>query len=136
MKRIIVIGHSPAAVKAVEIIRQKDTEAEITILAHSGAFPYRRDFFAEVLSKEKSVEDIQYKENKFYKDNNIKVVTDCNITRINLSRKRVYTESKEQYQFDIVILADLPEGTKLTDLKGGNKEGIYSLRRIKYLDKI
>ena len=136
MNKIIVLGNSPAAVKAIENIRAHDKESSIFIIAHDGSYPYKREIFSAVIAKEASVEDIYYRDKKFYKDHHIEVILDKTVTRINFKRKKIFTEQKEQYAYDQLILAELPDATKLTDIKGGHKEGVYSLRKIKYIDKL
>ncbi len=136
MSKLLVLGSSPAAVRAVELIRANDKDIDITIITFEGSFPYKRDVFPDVMQKKASVEDIYCRDKKFYEDNNIEVLTGKQITRVNLKTRKIYTEEKEHFDFDQIILAELPEGVKLTPVKGGNKEGIYALRKIKYINKL
>ena len=136
MSKLLVLGSSPAAVKAIELIRANDQDIEITVIIYEGTYPYKRDIFPEVIKKNASVEDIYCRDKKFYEENKINVIPGQTVTRINLKTRKIYTEEKVQYDFDQIILAETPQGTKLTSLKGGNKEGIYALRKIQYVDKL
>lgn len=136
MKKLVILGNSPAAVTVIDAIIEKKADFEVTLINHEGSYPYRRDLFMAMLAKKVSTEDIFCHERKFYKANNVSVINDLPVSRINLKTRKIYTEQKKQFDFDYLILAELPEGTKLSDIKGANKEGIYSLRKIHYVDKI
>lgn len=136
MKKLVVLGSSPAAIKAVDLVLEKSSDFDITILLHEESCPYKRDLFTDMLAKKVSVDDIFCHARKYYKDKGINIVNDKSVSRINLKTRKIYTEQKQQFDFDNLILAEMPEGKKLTEIKGGNKEGIYSLRKIKYVDRI
>ncbi len=135
MKKIIAIGNSPDVVKAIETIRQNDQESEIFLFLNEGCYPYRSDLFASFLAKDIPGKDLFYPSKNFFTTQKINVILDQKVSRINLKRKRVYTENKEQFEFDALILSDVPEH-KLPDIKGNNKTGIYGLQRIKDIEKI
>ena len=102
MKKILIIGSSPAGVKAAEEIRKKDKENEISILSVDGFYPYDRNLFADYLSKDVQLSELYCRPEKYYQDNKIDVICDRQITRINFnrckdpqSRHRVYRKPKD-----------------------------------------
>jgi nitrite reductase (NADH) large subunit len=133
-KRIVMLGNSLAGVKALENIRLQDKEAELSIIGFDGYYPYRRDF-AQLLDKSISANQIFYKSKDFYEKNKIQVLNDKILTRINLKRQKIYTEDKEQIDFDILLISETPEDQR-PDIKGANKSGVYGFKKLKDIDLI
>ena len=135
MKKILILGSSPAGVKAAEEIRQKDKESEIKILPVDGFYPYDRNLFSEYLSKDVQLNELYCRDEKFYKDNKIDVVCDRQITRINFNRGKVFTEEKEQIDYDVLIISDRPSNA-YPDIKGKVRNGIFGMQKLKDIEGI
>ena len=134
MKRILILGSSIAGVKAIEEIRRFEPDCEATILT-DGEYPYDRGLFAPVLAKEVDYKKIFYKPNDYYEKNRVNVVTGKKIARINLKKCKVTTDDKEVYEGDVLIVTDAP-GYKLPEIRGVNKNGVYTLQQLTDLNQI
>ena len=134
MKRILILGSSIAGVKAIEEIRRFEPDCEATILT-DGEYPYDRGLFAPVLAKEVDYKKIFYKPNDYYEKNRVTVVTGKKIARINLKKCKVTTDDKEAYEGDVLIVTDAP-GYKLPEIRGVNKNGVYTLQQLTDLNLI
>lgn len=134
MRKILVLGSSIAGVRAIEEIRQADLDSEATILADAH-YPYDRSLFLPVITKEVEYKKIFYKPSDFYEKNRIQVLLDRKISRINLKKNRITTEDKQQFDYEVLIIADAP-GYKLPDIKGVHKNGVYPFRQLKEIDQI
>lgn len=134
MKKILILGSSIAGVKAIEEIRRFEPDCEAAILT-DGEYPYDRGLFAPVLSKEVDYKKIFYKPNDYYEKNRINVVVGQKIARINLKKCKVTTDDKQAFEGDVLIITDAP-GYKLPEIKGVNKNGVYTLRQLPELDQI
>lgn len=129
MKKIIVIGNSIAGVRALEEIRILDKESEITVFCEDSHLPYQSHLFGDLLAKEIVEEKTHYKPAAFYKDQNIKMVLNKKISRIDFKKNKITTEEKEQFTYDLLLIAGA--GTfKLPDIKGVNKMGVFGLRKL------
>lgn len=135
MKKILILGSSPAGVEAAKEIRNKDKESEIKILSVDGYYPYDRNLFPKYLSKEIELSDLYCRDEKFYKDNKIDVVCDRQINRINFNRSKVFTEEKEQIDYDVLIINDLPSNA-FPDIKGKARSGVFGTQKLKDIDAI
>ncbi|MBL8012610.1 MAG: FAD-dependent oxidoreductase, partial [Candidatus Omnitrophica bacterium] len=62
----------------------------------------------------------------------IRVVTGQAVSRINLKRNQLVLENKEQFSFDVLVLADLGS-PRFNEIKGIQKHGVYHAAR---LDKV
>ncbi|OGX57728.1 MAG: hypothetical protein A2447_06485 [Omnitrophica WOR_2 bacterium RIFOXYC2_FULL_38_12] len=135
MKKILIIGSSPAGVKAAEEIRKKDKENEISILSVDGFYPYDRNLFADYLSKDVQLSELYCRPEKYYQDNKIDVICDRQITRINFNRCKVFTDAKDQIDYDVLIICDLPLNA-FPDIKGKARVGVFGMKKLKDIEGI
>ncbi len=135
MSKIVVLGTSVAAIKAIEDIRQNDQASEITLFAFDGFYAYDRTLFSKLIAKEIATSDCLYRQKSFYEKNRINVIFDKTITRINTKRNKIFTEEKDQFDYDLLLIADSPTH-KFPDIKGTNKIGLLGLKRLKDIDQI
>ncbi len=129
MKKIIVIGNSIAGVRALEEIRTLDKESEITVFCEDSHLPYQSHLFGDLLAKEITEEKMFYKPASFYKDQNINMVLNKKIARIDFKKSKVTTEEKESFAYDLLLVAGAG-AFKLPDVKGINKMGIFGLKKL------
>ena len=129
MKKIIVIGDNAAAVKIIEEIRTFDKESEIVLFSPDGHLPFDYSLFGDYLAKNIKEEALYSKPEKFYKEQKISVVLDKKIAKIDFKKNRIVTETKEEFFFDLLILA-APPVYRLPETKGSNKTGVFDLKRL------
>ena len=129
MKKIIAIGNSIAAVRALEEIRRRDKESEITLFCEENHLPYNRFLFGDLLTKTIAEDKIFYKAAGFYKEQNILTILGKRIARVDFKKNRITTEEKEQVLFDALLIANTGHD-RFPDVKGTNKMGVFGLRRL------
>ncbi len=134
MKKILILGSSIAGVKAIEEIRRSQPDCEATIVT-DGEYPYDRGLFAPGLAKEVDYKKKFFKPNDYYEKNRINVVTGKKIARINLKKCKITADDKEAYEGDVLIVTDAP-AYKLPEIRGVNKNGVYTLQQLTELDQI
>jgi len=128
MKKIIFLGSSLAAARAMEEIRKTDKESEITMIADGGDLPYQRHLFGPWVAKEIKEEQVIYRPGDYFKENNIKLLFDKNITRFDFKKKRLVTEEKESFDFNVLVITDTLTA-KFPEVKGVQKKGVFCLKR-------
>lgn len=72
---------------------------------------------------------------KFYDDKNITVKTAVTVTRIDRTKKTVYTASGESFSYDDLVIATGSRARKLS-IEGSNLGGIHYLRTVADVDAI
>ncbi len=132
---IVILGGSPAGVKIIEEIRQHDSSADISIISFDGHYPNKRDAFTSFIGKETTPTEVFYKSKDFYEKNNVNVVLDKKISRINLRRKKIFMENKEQIDYDILVITDTSEN-RFPNIKGTNKGNVFGYKKLGDVDKI
>ena len=129
MKNIVFIGNSVANVNAIEQLRAKNGETQITLISSDAFLPYSRQLLSGFLGKEIKEKQMFYRPESFYKENKIRVITNQPVARINFKKNQVVLENKEQISFDLLVLADIAS-PRLTEIKGHNKKGVFHAVRL------
>ena len=138
MKNIVILGASPAGIKAAEEIRKLSEDARITVVTFDSHYPYDRGRFADFLAKEISLQEILYQSKDFYQKNKIDVLLNQNISRVNLKRNKIFVDNeneKGQIDFDLLIVTDVPEH-RFPDIKGTQKEGVFGVHKLRDIQQI
>lgn len=129
MKKIVILGNSAAGVKAAENIRTFDAEAKITFLTTENQLPFYRSRTVNFLGGFLAMEKVFCHDRDFYSQRQMDVILDKKVSRINFRRCHVAFEDKDRLDYDVLILTDTLQ-TRLPDIKGMHRTGIFSLRRL------
>ncbi len=127
MKKILFLGNSICAAKAIEDLRLVDQTSEIALFSLDGGLPFRADLIAEVIAKNISESNVLYKSLEFYKTNNVNLILDQKLGKIDFRRKQIVTEDKKVFPFDILVITKMPP--RLPEIKGDHREGIFDLQK-------
>jgi NAD(P)H-nitrite reductase large subunit len=74
MKRYMIIGSGTAAVGCLEGIRSVDREGTVTMISKEGRMPYYRPLISYYLQGKTDFDQMKYRPDGFYKDNNCDVI--------------------------------------------------------------
>ena len=129
MSTIFVLGACAAAVKAAQEIQKKNSEDTVVLYSLDGSKPLNQDGIAAFLGKKKTLGELDYP------TGDLKIETEQKISKVNLKRKRLYLENKEQVAFDQMVIAETG-AWKFPEIKGTNKTGCFILKGRKNLEKI
>lgn len=135
MKKIVILGNSPASARIIEEIRSFDQESQIMLIGYDGYYPYDREKFPDYLAGRIGLDALNVRGKEFYKTHRVDVILDQTISRVNLKRKKIYTEQKIVHDYDVLLMGEVPV-QKFSDIKGGNKDRIYSLSQLKSVKQI
>ncbi len=135
MKRIVVLGNSLAGIKALEEIQVVDPQAECLMVSLDGNYPYYPDRLYQYLAKDISASELWYKPQKYYEENNIQIVLDKRIEKINFKKNSLATDQKEIIGYDVLIITQTPD-QKFPDIKGTNKRGVFNFHRLSDVEEI
>ena len=102
--KYVIIGASAAGLATAQGIRSVDKESEITILTREEYFPYSRPSISYWLKGVVAEKDMLLRKPSFYKENNINVVTHCEVTKID-TKKKVVKAGRKEYPYDKLCLA-------------------------------
>jgi len=130
MKQYVVIGNSAAGIAAVEAIRQADKESKITVVSDEDYSSYCRCLISYYLVGDIKEEKISYRPQSFYKENNIELLLNKKVARVDPKKNRVVLADKSQLGYDSLLIAT-GASSKFPELKGIKKEGVFGFRTLK-----
>jgi len=130
MKQYVVIGNSAAGIAAVEAIRQADKESKITVVSDEDYSSYCRCLISYYLAGDIKEEKISYRPQSFYKENNIELLLNKKVARVDPKKNRVVLADKSQLGYDSLLIAT-GASSKFPELKGIKKEGVFGFRTLK-----
>jgi len=130
MKQFIIIGNSAAGIAAAEAIRNKDKESKVVIISDEDYPAYCRCLISYYLAGEVGEDKLLYRQESFYKENNIELLLNKKVTRVDPGKNRVVFEDKTQLNYDSLLIAT-GSSPKFPDTPGIKKRGVFGFRTIK-----
>jgi 3-phenylpropionate/trans-cinnamate dioxygenase ferredoxin reductase subunit len=127
----VIVGGGLAGASAAQQIRERDKNGSILVIGKEKHLPYDRPPLSKKLwFGQKKIEQIFLHDQKFYDQNQIRLVLGTRIASIDIDHKTVNHDQGNKYKYDKLLLATggIP---KTLPVPGGNLEGIYYYR---YLD--
>ena len=113
---VVIIGAGHAGGMAAINLRQKKFKGSILIIGEENYAPYQRP----ALSKGFLTDDIQekslfLKSKEFYKKNNISLITNNSVIKINKKQKILILKNKEEISYNKLVIAI---GSKMRRING------------------
>jgi NAD(P)H-nitrite reductase large subunit len=125
----IIIGNSASGVAAIEAIRKYDEKSQVTVISDESYTSYSRPLISYLLGKKVTPKMMPYREINFYKDNQVKLVLNSKITKLDLSKKEVVLMDKQKIHFNKLLIAI---GGKPINLRipGSELNGIFTFSKL------
>ncbi len=130
MKKFVIIGNSAAGVSCVEAIREHDSESKITIVSNENYTSYCRCLISYYLAGDVPEERLVYRDDKFYKENNIELLLGKDVIGVNFEKRCVNFKDGSEIQYDKLLIAS-GSSPRMPDINGINKKQVYGFRTIK-----
>ncbi len=124
MSKILIVGNSLAATRAIENIRQKDQESTVTLFCTESFLPYDRFLLPSLVSGQIKETQMHPLAENYFNQYHVEVVANEKLSRVSLRRKHVTTEKKIQINYDQLMIADLGCLMPLS-IKGHQRKGIF-----------
>ncbi|MCX5697676.1 MAG: FAD-dependent oxidoreductase [Candidatus Omnitrophica bacterium] len=130
VKQFIIIGNSAAGIAAVEAIRKRDKASKITVISDEEYSAYCRCLITAYLSGEIKEEQVFFRPQDFYKANNIELLLNKKVARVDPKKNRIVLEDKAQLGYDALMIATGAR-PKFPELKGIKRTGVFGFRTLK-----
>jgi NAD(P)H-nitrite reductase large subunit len=125
----IIIGNSASGVAAIEAIRKYDEKSQITVISDESYTSYSRPLISYLLGKKVTLKMMPYREISFYKDNQVKLVLNTKVTKLDLSKKEVILMDKQKIYFDKLLIATGGRPINLR-IPGSKLNGIFTFFKL------
>lgn len=103
--RYVIVGNGPAAVSAVEAIRQHDGEGEIILFSKENEFTYSRPLISYLLLGATDEQRMRFRPDSFYEDMKIDYRQGVAVTAIDKDKKLVTASDGSETAYDKLLLA-------------------------------
>ncbi len=124
--KVLILGSSAAGLACAEALRQK-SDAEITIIGKESYKPYYRPALSHMILSNDLPSRFYLKPDSYYKDNNIKLVLDTEVTAIDRQNKKIYTNTGQEILYTKLVIA-LGSSNFVPPLQGVDKKGVFNLK--------
>ena len=106
MKNIIILGAGQSAAYAAKQIREVDKDSQITIIGEEKNLPYERPPLSKdyILGRLK-LEQFLFFSNEFYQQNNINIITQEKIVKVDFNKKTLTSSKNNDFNYDQLLIA-------------------------------
>ena len=102
----IIIGNSAAGLSAVSSIRSVDREGSVIILTNEPFKNYSKPLITYYLAGKVQLEDIYFKSDEFYCENNVLLKMEINIIKIDFELKQVISDKGLCFKYKKLLIAN------------------------------
>ena len=134
-QKVIIAGASIAGVSAAEALREYNPDAEIILLSKESDLPYYRLNLTRYLAGEVKADELNLHAETWYKEKNINLVLDSELSQINPENKEVELRGDRKENYDKLILT-MGSHPFIPPFPGISKENAMSLRTKADAEKI
>ncbi|MDX1480329.1 MAG: FAD-dependent oxidoreductase [Woeseiaceae bacterium] len=127
---VVIAGAGHAAGQVVATLKQKKFDGPVVMLGEEPYLPYQRPPLSKkFLAGEMPAERLYFKPPSFYDDDNIEIVLDTRVERIDRDGHTVRTADGREFTYGKLVLAT---GSRVRRLRveGNDLEGVHYLRTI------
>ncbi len=133
--KVIIIGAGIAGQTVAESLRRKSPDVEVSMFTDEPHPYYSRIFLPHFIAKERSIENLYTRKEKWYFENDIDFYNNMEISNVDLKNKLVYPKKSKPFSYDKLVLAVGSSARKLS-FGNPNIEGNFALRTIADAQKI
>lgn len=130
----LILGNGIAGLTAADNIR-KNTEGKIAIISEEPVSCYYRIRLTGLIGQDYDVDNILVKNDDFYKENNIDLILNTKVTKLDTENKKIITEDNTEYYYNKLLIA-VGSHSFVPPIKGADTKGVYTLRDTRDLDEI
>lgn len=127
--KIVIIGNHCAGLTSAETLRKADRTSSITMISKEDVPPYSRCLLNYIISGRKTVNDILFKPEQFYKINSIETMFGLEAINVFPDNKEILLNTSGTVKYDKLIIATGGDPAT-TDIKGANTAGVFGLRSL------
>ncbi|MEJ2280979.1 MAG: FAD-dependent oxidoreductase, partial [Candidatus Bathyarchaeota archaeon] len=105
MTKYVIIGGSAGGIGAIEAIREEDKKGIITVISEEEVPQYSRPMISEYVSREATIDEMKYRDDQFWKNNNVKILRRVSAKEIDFTKKQVTIDNGNKIDYDKLLIA-------------------------------
>lgn len=127
MSSYIIIGNGAAGTYAAENIRKNDKSGRITVMTDESLPFYYRIRLNELISGDAGEKDLLARKEDWYRENNIDLMLNTRVLRVDPDNRTVVTEKNEVFSYDKLLIA-AGSHSFIPPIEGADTAGVFSIR--------
>lgn len=135
MSEYVIIGASAAGLSCCDGIREADPKGKITLISDEKLALYSRCLLTYFISGKIEKDGLKFKEDGFYKANNIEAIHGVKALSLDVKNKEVRLDNGKKVKFDKLLIATGASPKRL-DIPGEDRDGVLGLRKIEDAEAI
>lgn len=129
-EKLVLIGNGMAGMRTVdELLKLAPDKYQITVFGAEPHGNYNRIMLSPVLAGDKTIDDIIINDLQWYQDNNIRLLSNTTVTKIDRVKRQVIADDGREVAYDRLVLATGSNPVMLS-IPGAELEGVISFRDI------
>ncbi|MGN0665959.1 MAG: NAD(P)/FAD-dependent oxidoreductase [Huintestinicola sp.] len=137
--KYVIIGNSAAGIGAVQGIRECDKDGQIIIISDEKYHTYSRPLISYYLKGAVTEENMKYRPDSFYSDNNVETMLDKKVVSVDSAAKKVVLSDNSSVEYDKLLIAAgskpfVPPMDGLENVQ--NKFSFMKLDDVKAIEKV
>jgi nitrite reductase (NADH) large subunit len=133
--KYLIVGNGIAGLSAAKEIRKNDTKGSILMVTKESYLTYWRMKLSELLPKTIKKDGLLINNESWYKENNIEVLLNKSVTKINSEEKDVILDDNNAISYDKLLIAT-GSSPFIPFIKGNEKLGVFALKTLDDLREI
>lgn len=129
----VIVGNGGAGFYAADAIRKRNNTCDITMISDESELTYYRPALSDGLN-ESLGRDFYVADKKWYEDNNIKVILDTRVDKIN-DKESTILIGNESLKYDKLIIAT-GSSNLIPPITGHDLDNVYTLRNKNHVETI
>lgn len=103
--KYVIIGNSAAGIGAVQGIREYDKDGQIVLISDEKYHTYSRPLISYWLKGAVTEENMKYRPESFYDDNNVDTLFDTKVVSVDSGAKKITFENGNSIDYDKLLIA-------------------------------
>lgn len=131
----VIIGNGAAGFYAADAIRKRNTKCNITMISSENTLTYYRPQLSDYLTDSIPDSELYITSQKWYEDNNIKVLLNSSVESLSLGEKTISLNNGSKISYNKLILAN-GSSNFIPKIIGNNKKGVFTLKYLSDAENI
>ena len=127
----VIVGNSAGGIAAIEAIRECDKKGRITVISEESGpcarepGSYSKPLISYLLGGKTGIDEICYRGKDFYEKNEVEIILNKRVTKLNTDNKEVTLKGNRKIHFDKLLIA--AGGVPIApDIKGADSKGVFT----------
>ncbi|MFC1631286.1 NAD(P)/FAD-dependent oxidoreductase [Candidatus Omnitrophota bacterium] len=125
----VIVGNGATAIAAIQAIRERDKKGKITVISDEPSANYSRPLISYLLAKKVNLDKLPFCPVGFYQENQVELLLNKRVTRLDLKKKAVILADKGSLKFDRLLLAT-GGAPIIPEIKGKNTKGVFTFTKL------